>query len=528
MSQLAFTVIMLVLVYLLVIIGIGFVGWRKLRVNVDDFYVASRQLGVLVVFLTIAATYHSAFAVLTSTAVAVTNGVAWFVGAAVWTLLAALTSWFVGTRYWQLGKRFGYVTLADLVADFYRSTVIRVVIAVVMAIFVIPYLAVQSVAFGLILDIGTEGWISYELGAGVLTVVAIAYCVAAGQRGAAWTDVLQGIWMYIVVWLVGLVVVYNAIGSPATLFREVNELNPDLLGVPGEGFSSPLALFSSTVLFGIALVIGLQHIQMKFYTARDAGTIKLSSVWMAVYLSSIYIPPVLTGLAAFVLIERGVLPPVNEIEEQYGTADAILPLMAIEFAPMVLVGLLFAGAVAAASSTKDNFLLATAVVLTRDLYQKVLRPNTSERQMVVVSRWVIVVFGLLGYAVALQRPGLIFDLVALSVAGVLQFTPAIFTILYPGGRTRVWLTSAGAVAGIVVGVVVTMALVFPNWFGLTIDPNPFDLHGGLWGLAANLVVGAVVSLFTRQPPAEAVLRIHGYMEEANYGQPVERPKTVSD
>jgi solute:Na+ symporter, SSS family len=517
MSPLAFIVVTLVGIYLLIVIGIGIVGFRRLKVDVDDFYVVSRSLGAFVVFLTIAATYHSAFAVLTSTAVAAGEGVAWFVGSAVWTMLAALVSWFIGTRYWQLGKQFGYVTLADLISDFYQSVPIRAVIAVVMAIFVIPYIAVQSVAFGLMLDIGTEGFVTYEVGAGILSLVAVAYCVAAGQRGAAWTDVLQGIWMYVVVWLVGLVVMYNAVGSPSTLFAEVNEIDPALLTVTGEGFSHPLALFSSTMLFGVALVMGLQHIQMKFYAARDAGTIKLSSVWMAVYLSSIYIPPVLTGLTAVVLIDRGVLPPIEEIEAQYGTPDAVLPLIAVEFAPAILVGLLFAGAIAAAASTKDNFLLATAVVLTRDLYQKVLRPQASERQMVVLSRVVIVLFGLLGYYVALRRPGLIFDLVALSVAGVLQFAPAIVTVLFPSGRTRVWLTSAGATAGIVVGVAVTMMLTFPDWFGLGIDPNPLELHGGLWGLAANVVVGLVVSRFTPQPPEDAVLRIQRCLEEANYG-----------
>ncbi len=512
MTTLTIVTLSVIGVYLIITLVLGVIGWRRLQVNVEDFYVVSRSLGIFVLFLSISATYHSAFAVLTSTAVAVTQGVAWFVGAMSWTVLAGICFWIFGMRYWHLGRKFGYITMADLIADFYQSNVLRGIVGVVMAVFTIPYITVQAVAFGLFLEIGSDGFISYNVGAFILTAVAVLYCIAAGQRAVSWTDVLQGVWMFVAVWVVSLVVVFSAMGGIGNLFAEVNRIAPELLRVPGEGWSHPLALFSSLFLFSLGLMVTQQHIQMKFYSAMDVPTIKWSGVGTAIYLSAIYIPPVLTGLTVYVLIQRGDMPPINEIVEAYGTADAVLALVTSQYAPALLVGILFAGAIAAATSSKDNFLLATSVVLCRDIYQKLFKPNAGDREIIFLSRVVIVIFGFLGWYLAVLRPGLIFDIVAVAVAGTMQFIPAVVAVTFP--TRKIWLTAAGAASGIVVGIVLLVLLFFRANIGWEI--NLHNLHPGMWALFANIIVGVIVSLFTAKPPQEAVDRIHGHLEEAIY------------
>ena len=511
-------------IYLLIVLGIGFFGWRKLQINVTDFFVVNRSLGVFVIFLTMSATYHSAFAVLTSTAVATAQGVGWFVGATAWTVTAGFCMWIFGIRFWYLGNKFGYVTLADPISDFFQNKGIRGLIAIVTAGFAIPYVAVQSVAFGLFAEIGTVGLISYEWGSFILTFVALLYCVFAGHRAVAWTDVLQGIWMFVMVWIVSILIVYSAIGGIGELFAEISREAPEMLGVAGTGWSHPLNLFSSTVLFTLGLMVTFQHLQMKFYSAMDPATIKWSGVWTTIYLSAIYIPPVLTGMAAYIMIQRGALPSVDEIAATWGSTDAVLPLMAVEYVPAVLVGLLFAGAVAAAMSTKDNFLLATSLVIVRDLYQGIIKPDAGERESVGLGRVVIVVVGLFGWYIGILRPGLIFDMVALAVGGTLQFIVAVVAVLFP--TRKLWLSHAGAVAGIVVGVILTILLTWPDRFGLAISAHPYALNAALWGLGFNIIVALVVSSFTAKPPAESVERIHGYLEESFYKKPKEEEEKI--
>ncbi|HYY48363.1 MAG TPA: sodium:solute symporter family protein [Thermoplasmata archaeon] len=505
----------MVAIYLgLVAIVSGF-AWRRLKVNAEDFWVASRRLGFLVTFLSISATYHSAFAVLTSTAVSATQGVAWWVGSFAWTTVAALVVWLIGPRMWHLGRRYGYVTLADMISDFYQSRGLRILVASVMAVFVVPYVTVQAIAYGLILDIGSGGAIPYEVGALALSLVTVAYIIVGGQRASSWVDVLQGIWMYVVVWVVAILVVVNAVGGPTALIDRILATRPQLLTVSGTGFSAPLALFSSVLLFGLALPITMQHLQMKLYAARDPPTIKWSAVATAVYLSSLYIPAVFTGLTVAYLAGTGGMPSMAQIVATYGTEDAALPLLAVRYAPVLFVGVLFAGALAAAMSTQDNFFMATAVVVTHDIYRKGFRPAASERLVVNLGRVVMVALAFVGWYLAVLRPGLIFDLVSLSIAGVLQFVPAVFSIVFPA--RRVWLTKAGVGVGIAVGEIVTLLTLFGSRIGLPIPVNPFTLHAGVWGLIANLGVAFLVSLWTTPPTPEAQKRIHGFLEDQLYG-----------
>lgn len=510
-SEFAIITLAIVTAYIALVLAKGFFAYRLMRVNVDDFFVAGRGLGFLVVWLSVVATYHSAFAVLTSTAVASATGVAWWVGSLMWTSVAAIMVWVFGSRFWHLGRRFGYVTLADALADYFESKFLRILVGVIMAVFVIPYITVQAVGFGLMLTIGTEGMVPYELGALVLTIVAMLYCVWGGQRATAWTDVLQGVWMYAAIWIVAILIVQNAVGGIGELVSRVMEVKPELLIVSGKGFSAPLNLVSFVILFGIALPICMQHLQMKFYTARDPKTLRWMSVPSALYLSSIYIPAVFTGLTAAYLIETGQLPPVSEIVREYGTRDALLPLLAVRYAPAILVGFLFAGAIAAAMSTLDNFNIATSVVLTNDVYRKGLGKEPDERRVVSIGRVIIIIFSLLGWLFAILRPGLIFDLVAMSVAGVAQFLPAVIAVTYPTGRP--WLTKSGVSAGIIAGVAVTALLLFPDRLGIPIPRNPFSVHAGVWGLIVNFVVAVLVSLFTKPPSKETIERIHGYLDE---------------
>jgi SSS family solute:Na+ symporter len=519
-------------IYIALVALVGGLAWRRLKVNTEDFWVASRRLGFLVTFLSISATYHSAFAVLTSTAVSATTGVAWWVGSFAWTTVAALVVWLIGPRMWHLGRKHGYITLADMIADFYESRSLRVLVAVIMAVFVVPYVTVQAIAYGLILDIGSGGLIPYEVGALALSLVTVAYVILGGQRASSWIDVLQGIWMYAVIWAVAIFVTFAAVGGPGPLIDRILQTKPDLLTVAGTGFSAPLALFSLVLLFGLALPITMQHLQMKLYAARDPPTIKWSSVATAIYLSSIYIPAIFTGLTVAYLIGTGAFPSMAAITAQYGTPDAALPLLAVQYAPVFLVGVLFAGALAAAMSTQDNFLMATAVVVTHDIYRKTFRPDASERFVVNFGRLVMIGLAFVGWFFAILRPGLILDLVALSVAGVLQFVPAVFCIVFPA--KRVWLTKTGIFVGIVIGEIVTLVTLFGPRIGVPIEVNPFTLHAGVWGLIANLVAAFVISRFTPSPSPDTVRRIHGYLEEQLYGgksgaeRPEPGPVTAAD
>ena len=137
----------LIFLYLLATIVLGVVANRRMTVDLEDFLLYGRKAGFIVLYLTVVATYHSAFAFLGSGGFFYTHGIG-FWAAGTWTVLVGAITYVVGTRIWALGKAFGYVTPAEMLADFYESEAVRVTVAVVSVLFTILYIQVQAQGLG--------------------------------------------------------------------------------------------------------------------------------------------------------------------------------------------------------------------------------------------------------------------------------------------------------------------------------------------------------------------------------------------
>jgi len=88
--------------YLLVILAVGYLGWQVGKLEVEDWMAASRDLGLVVLLFTYAATYHSAFAFLGISGFVYGNGIGIFGAAFLWVALSGLILWVLGTRVWLL------------------------------------------------------------------------------------------------------------------------------------------------------------------------------------------------------------------------------------------------------------------------------------------------------------------------------------------------------------------------------------------------------------------------------------------
>ena len=149
----------LIFLYLLVTIVLGIVANRRLTVDLEDFLLYGRRAGFIVLYLTVVATYHSAFAFLGSGGFFYRHGIG-FWDAGTWTVLVGAITYVLGSRIWALGKKFGYITPADMLADFYESEAVRVVVALVSVVFTILYIQVQAQGLGYIINVASGERIS--------------------------------------------------------------------------------------------------------------------------------------------------------------------------------------------------------------------------------------------------------------------------------------------------------------------------------------------------------------------------------
>ena len=486
----------MIVLYLVLTIVLGIVANRRLTGDMEDFLLYGRKAGFVVLYLTVVASFHSSFAFLGSGGFFYTHGVG-FWAAGTWTLLVGAITYVIGTRIWALGKAFGYMTPADLLADFYESDAVRVTVAIVSVVFTILYIQVQAQGLGYILNVASGDRISFEAGTLILLIVAAVYLMAGGLRAVYWTDVLQGIWMYVAVWLGAIVLSYELFGGPLELWRAVSEQRPDLLSLPGpKGFFTPGMWIGMTITLSFGIVFQ-PHMMIRYYTAVDAKTIKLLGATTPIYLMSLYLPAALVGLGGAI-----VMPGLEGSE-----ADRIFPLLLFTHANPWLTGAILAGAIAAAMSTLDSILHANMTVLTRDVYQRFMRPNETQGHYINVGRAIVVGLLVVGYLLSVGTSDLLGGRVTLSGAGALQLMPAILGVCFPGGRT---LTRAGVVAGIAAGLVTL-------YVTLVVSPHPLGMHGGLWGLLVNTAVALNVSAYTTPPSTETIERVHGEVERFVYG-----------
>ena len=134
--------------YLLMLLGLGLMGLVRGKATEEDFYLAGRGQGLLVTALTIMATYFSGFAMLTFPGWVYQSGIPPML-LALNLPVAGAAIYVIGNKVRKLGAARGFVTPGDMAADYYGgSDLLRLIVAAVGMLYVIPYVIIQIKAGG--------------------------------------------------------------------------------------------------------------------------------------------------------------------------------------------------------------------------------------------------------------------------------------------------------------------------------------------------------------------------------------------
>jgi SSS family solute:Na+ symporter len=124
MNESFYTWLALIL-YILAGIAVAMLARRKLGTGVNEFFLANRQIGGFVSALTYAATTYSAFMMIGLAGLTYRLGVG-ALGFELTYLCGLALVVFFGPRFWLVGRRFDYLTHAELLADRYQSRAVGV------------------------------------------------------------------------------------------------------------------------------------------------------------------------------------------------------------------------------------------------------------------------------------------------------------------------------------------------------------------------------------------------------------------
>jgi len=185
--------------YLLACLILGILPGRKQSDSAAGYVAGDRTLGLLVMYFITGATIFSAFAFLGGPGWAYKRGVAAFYilgyGA-----LGFLPFYFLGPRAARLGRRYGFITQAQMVAARFGRPSIAGVMALVSAAAFVPYLALQMKGAGYVLSSVTRDAVPVWAGAAAVYGVVLLYVVRSGVIGVGWTNTFQGILMMALAW----------------------------------------------------------------------------------------------------------------------------------------------------------------------------------------------------------------------------------------------------------------------------------------------------------------------------------------
>ncbi|MDO4393915.1 MAG: sodium:solute symporter family protein [Bacillota bacterium] len=478
----------IIALFMFIPLVMGAVAGKKSIPTTDDYFVQGRGMGSVAVFFTVAATWWSAFAFMGSNSWFFLEGPLYWTAIA-WNILFGVMYMIIGKKVWYFGKVNNLITPKDFFLFHYGSEALGNIVAVIMLVFTLPYLQIQLTGGAYLIEVASGGLIPYWVAGLIFYLVIIIYVWSGGLRAVAWTDIFYGALLFFGMIFAGLYIVnIDKVGGISELFSYIAQHSPEKV-IVGDNWMSWLSMFLITP---IGSFMGPQ-LWTRMYAVKSHKLFNLMPFLLGVAAIA-YIGSMLVGNSANILCP--------DIEQ----TDKILPTVLYEYAPYVLACFIIACGAAAAMSTANSQIHAMSAVYTVDIHKRYINKNMSEKQLVWVGRWAILIFSAVAYVMNLTVPGALVTIGLVALAGTAQ-------VIVPTVGALFWRksTTAGAIAGLLVGIgslcLFTFGIITPPWV--------FSMSGGgnLLSLLLNIIVFVIVSLVTKPRPDSVMDKVQAQFDD---------------
>jgi SSS family solute:Na+ symporter len=458
--------------------AIGFYAGARRRMDLEQWTVAGRGFGVVLMWLLMAGEVYTTFAFLGASGWAYSKG-----GPALYIMayltLAYVVSFYLLPGIWEIGRKHGLQTEPDFFAARYGSRRLAAFVSVVGVVFMVPYLQLQITGLGIIVEVASFGGIGRAPAMAIAVVLVTAFVFASGVRAVAWVSVLKDVLMLAAALSIGIGVPYAHFGGIGRMFAALAEARPAHLVMPGATADMGHSWYISTVLLTAAGFYMWPHAFGAAFTAKSGDTLRRNAVVMPLYtITVVFI--FFAGLAA-VLAAPGL-----------GNGDlALLTVVRQTFPPWFLGVVGGAGALTAMVPSAILMLTASAL-FAKNLYRPLFAPAMSDDAVARLARMVLIVLSAVSVYFAIYSSSTLVSLLLLGYAGVTQFFPGVVLGLF-------WKRAAagGVFAGMAAGVGAVAFLVLTG-------RDPFlGLNAGFVALCVNFLLTVLLSLAFGTPETES-------------------------
>lgn len=223
------TTLIVIILYLCLLLGLGFLSSRLFRGTSKDYFVASHSIGPFLLLMSVFGTTMTAFALVGSTGKSFERGIGTYgLMASISGLVHAGIFFLIGIRLWAFGKKYGYITQIQFFRARFESDGLGYLLFPILVLLVVPYLligiigagkTIEPVTAGAFTEIFTNptapqwlGGIPPWLTGLVVSLVVLTYVFMGGSRGAAYANTFQTI-VFMVMGIVAFVYIINGLGG---------------------------------------------------------------------------------------------------------------------------------------------------------------------------------------------------------------------------------------------------------------------------------------------------------------------------
>lgn len=477
-------------IYVAILFLIGIVASRRIK-NISDYYVGGKNMSFWAVAFSARATGESGWLLIGLTGMGAMAGYSayWVVAGE---LLGVFISWqFMAKLFKRRSDSFKSISIPDYLQSHFKTTshTLRAIAASILVVFVVIYVASQidvtGVAFNSMLGI------DYQLGALIGFLIVLVYIFFGGFVAAVWSDMFQGVLMFIGLVLLP-VVVWFSMDHGTGITEGLNQIDPSLTNFWGQ---SDDWLMNTFTILGFSMIglgfLGSPQVYVRFMSIKSEHEIDKGK-WVALLFTLVTDAAAVTIgiLARVIFTDSGA-----DVESILGVGGKdVLSMVTETFLPIGLVAIYVAIVLSAIMSTIDSLLILASSALTRDFYQKIFHPNVSTKKLNKISHIATLVMSLLALLIAIIMNWVspdrqIFWVIIFGWSGIAAtFCPVIILTLFWRGYSE-----KGAIASMVSGFLSVVIFKF------VIQPLPevgayfVELDVLAPSFAVAMVVGAIVS-----------------------------------
>lgn len=476
----ALMVIMMVLFFgVMVFIGIYY---RKKAKSVDGFVLGGRTVGPWLTAFTYGTSYFSAVIF-----IGYAGQFGYLFGvAATWVgignaIIGSLLPWLIlGRRTRVMTQTINSRTMPDFFGKRFDSNAIKIVAAIIVFIFLIPYTAslfnglsrLFTVAFGF-----SNENLAYVIIVCIMALLTAVYVLAGGYMATAMNDFIQGIIM-----LIGIVAVIIAcLNYNGGLMGSLDALAT----TSGWQYSSFFGAMPIFLLFVIVLTSlgtwGLPQMVTKFYAIKSEKDIRKGTIISTAF-------ALIVAGGCYFLGGFGRL--FSDNSEGF---DAIVPKM-LDTAvnSNFLMAIIIILVLSASMSTLSSLVLTSSSTVTLDLIKKHVVKDLSDRKQVLIMRIFVAIFIIVSATIAIVQKIYNFSEIA-SLMGVSWGALAgsfLAPFLYGLYTKRV--TKSSVWASFVIGIGISLASLICSLTKTTL--NVTFSSGETINMANAVVAGAIAMI----------------------------------